>query len=612
MANQQVTVLSRAIALADQGENQLAQEILTTAIAQTQHADVRVALKDALATVQFRSGQFEQSLQTLHELIDQLTPDAMPADSQGNAAQYAAWPQWAQSAWSGVASSALSAIDLPRLWRNTGACHMSLTQPKEAEHAFAQAYLLNPKHASNLVYHYGQSMANCEWSRWQELREEVIAGVLRSSAHDDLSPSIALFSVAEHGAQMHALSQHVARFLDSQCDPVLAKRHLPLRKSIGRSRIKVGYFSCDLRSHVVGQITQDIFALHDRERFEIFALSYGLDDGSPVRVKIAQEAEHFVPLQGHTASQMVQQIRELDLDVVVDLSGLTAGALPQVMHYRVAPIQCHWLGYLWSMGSKAYDYVIADQFSVPQELYGAYHEAVVALPHTLQLASPSKLKSHVPKTREELGLRDDAFVMAYFGALSKLTPTMFDAWLDVLRQAPHAVLWIGRNAHSSPEAFGRLRFRAMQTGIHPAQMVFSDPVSHEVHLARYAAVDVVLDPYPVGSGVTAVEALWMGCPIVSMAAAGETLVSRMPGGVLHAAGLGDWVVDSLQAYQAQLLRAAHDSSVCAKARAHLSSEKEHLNLFDTKARVRQLEAAYETMLRTAQAGKPSQSFALSA
>jgi protein O-GlcNAc transferase len=443
-------------------------------------------------------------------------------------------------------------------------------------------------------------MANGEWSRWQELREEVIAAVMNADAREDLSASIALFSAAEQGQHMNALSQRVANHLENQLDPALIQSQLPLRSTPDASRLRVGYFSSDFRQHVVGHITQDIFALHDRRRFEVYALSYGADDGSTTRAKIAQDVEHFVPLQGLSAA-----------DVVVDLSGLTAGAMPQTMLYRVAPIQCHWLGYLWSMGSKAYDYLIADRFSAPERLHSHYHEAIVQLPHSLQVTSTRLFKPASPKTRQELGLREDAFVMAYFGTLSKLTPTMFDTWLEVLRAAPHAVLWVGRTAHSSPDAFGRLRARAMQAGVHPMQLLFSDPVGYEAHLARFAVVDVVLDPFPVGSGVTAVEALWMGCPIVSMAAAGETLVSRMPGAVLQTAGLGDWVVNDLQAYQALLLRAANDRSIYQRAKAHLLANRGSLPLFDTQARVQQLEAAFEGMVKAARSGQRHQSFAVS-
>jgi protein O-GlcNAc transferase len=605
-------VLANALALEQEGNALGAFDALHGAIAQTGDAPTARVLRDALAVLQFRSGQYEQARQTLQELIDEHAQHLEAASTEPQAAQFGTWPGWAQAAWSGVASSASAGMDWARIWRNLGACHVNLLQAREAEWAFAQAYALSPQNASSLLYHYGQSMANCEWSRWPALREEVISGVLKASAQDDLSASIALFSAAEQAWQMQALAMRVASNMQSQLDPVQVKARLPLRAANISSRLRVGYFSCDFRNHAVGHITQDIFALHDRQRVEIYALSYGPNDGSAQRAKIAQDAEHFVELHGLTALQMVQQIRQLELNVVVDLSGNTSGALPQVMLYRVAPIQCHWLGYLWSMGSKAYDYLIADPFSAPERFHQHYQEAIVQLPHSLQVASVHRLQPSAAKTRQELGLKDDAFVMAYFGALSKLTPTMFDAWLEVLRTTPHAVLWIGRTAHASTEAFGRLRARAMLAGIHPLQLLFSDPVAHEVHLARYALVDVVLDPFPVGSGVTAVEALWMGCPIVSMAAAGETLVSRMPGAVLQSAGLKDWVVDSVAQYQALLQSAAHDRSICQGARAHLLANRMDLPLFDTQARVQQLEAAFEVMHQNAKAGQRPSSFSLSA
>lgn len=103
----------------------------------------------------------------------------------------------------------------------------------------------------------------------------------------------------------------------------------------------------------------------------------------------------------------------------------------------------------------------------------------------------------------------------------------------------------------------------------------------------------------------------MGCPMVSMAAAGETLVSRMPGAVLQSAGLADWVVDSLEAYEALLLQLATDRSRCTAARAHLLSERASLPVFDTRARVRQLESAYLRMMEAALAARKPQSFAVS-
>ena len=590
--------LAQALCLLQIGQLQQAAQVLQSALQETPDAS---ALHDALAVVRFQQQDYVASLQHMHEVL-----------RLSEYSTFTAWPAWAQSAWYGVASSETVAQFRARIWRNIGACHLCLTQPQMAEQAFARAHDLAPQEVASTLYHLGQSMANCEWSDWPHLSEHAVHQVQQARPQDDLSASIVLFGAALQAAQMQVLSAQVSRSLQASLDISQVISSIPLREDAACSRLRVGYFSCDFRNHSVGQLTQSLYALHERERFEVFVLSYGADDGGAVRQTIAQGAEHFVELRGIPVLEMVQRIRKLKLDVVIDLSGHTAGALPQVMHYRVAPIQGHWLGYLWSMGTKAYDYVIADGFSAPAQFHPYYAEALVQLPHSLQIVPGNWIHLGPGKSREALGLRDDAFVMAYFGVLSKIQPPMFDAWLQVLKDAPHAVLWIARTAHSSAEAFGRLRLRSMQMGVNPVQIMFSDPVPHAEHLARFSAVDVMLDPFPVGSGVTALEALWMGRPMVSMAAAGQTLVSRMPGGVLHSAGLGDWVVDSLAAYQALLKELATDRKRCASAREHLMHHRDQLPIFDTTARVRQLEFAYKQMLRQALASQPPQSFAVSA
>jgi protein O-GlcNAc transferase len=594
----------------------LTQATVQALLKQAQAAPDSIVLRDALAVAQFQQQDYAAALANFQDVLrlSQRTRGNSDDDSAVEA-DFTAWPAWAHSAWSGVASKAANLKSWEQwqalIWRNIGACHLCLIQPQQAEHAYAQAHALAPEDVASTLYYLVQCMANCEWSQWQALSDQAVSQVLLAQPHEDLSASIALFGAAPQAAHMRSLAAQVGKSIAHTLDEAHIKSSIALRADASSSRLRVGYFSCDFRSHSVGQLTQSMFGLHDRSAVEVFALSYGADDGGAVRQNIAQGAEHFVELRGLSALEMVQRIRALQLDIVIDLSGHTAGALPQVMHYRVAPIQCHWLGYLWSMGSAAYDYLIADVFSAPEQFHAHYQEAVVQLPHSLQITPSHWPAAAQSKSREDLGLRDDAMVLAYFGILSKIQPPMFDAWLRVLKAVPKAVLWIARTAHSSAEAFGRLRLRSMLAGVNPAQIMFSDPVPHAEHLARYELVDVALDPFPVGSGVTALEALWMGCPMVSMAAAGETLVSRMPGAVLQSAGLADWVVDRLEAYEALLLQLARDRNRCTAARAHLLAQQASLPVFDTRARVRQLESAYLRMMEAALAARQPQSFAVS-
>ena len=370
----------------------------------------------------------------------------------------------------------------------------------------------------------------------------------------------------------------------------------PVAKAFKKKRrLRIGYFSYDFRTHPVTYLTEELYGLHDRERFEIFALSYGENDNSSFRKTVETDVDHFVELSGLTLKDMATRIRELNLDIVVDLTGNTQGNKSAVLGARVAPIQCHWLGYVWSMGHNAYDYIIADPFSVPVELESAYVEKIARLPYTLQICSRRLKAADKKLTRAEMGLPNDAFVMANFGSFSKIQPELFTTWMNILKAVPNAVLWLARTNRTPPVAFERIRLQVLAHGVDASRVVFSEPMSRDEHLLRYELADVALDTYPQGSGTTAIESLWMGCPMLSMAGAGETLAIRMAGGILNAVGLDDLVVDSLQAYQALAIDLAQNPEICQQYRTHLQSNKENLPLFDTPRTVAYLENCFETM-----------------
>jgi protein O-GlcNAc transferase len=113
-----------------------------------------------------------------------------------------------------------------------------------------------------------------------------------------------------------------------------------------RKRIRLAYYSFDMRNHPVAHLTAQLFGLHNREEFEVFIYSYGPDDGHPVRARIVNSVEHFVDVQDASIKQMAERIRDDEIDILVDLSGNTRGAKPQLIAYRAAPVQVMWLGYI--------------------------------------------------------------------------------------------------------------------------------------------------------------------------------------------------------------------------------------------------------------------------
>lgn len=478
--------------------------------------------------------------------------------------------------------------DFAMAWRNVGVCHFMLVSPEAARQAFQRSHELDPSSVATQLYLFGQALQCCEWSHYSELRDAIMAAGRSPDAQaGDLSASLAYLAAVESADDMRRIAAKVAHSLASKVDPTLVLEAMPLQP---RQRRRLAYFSHDFREHPVGYLTEELYGLHDRSRFEVLALSYGPDDGSAFRQTVAASADRFIDLQHCTMAEMVHAIRALDIDILIDLTGNTQGTRSEVLMHRVAPIQVHWLGYVWSMGHPAYDHIIADGFSIPPELAHGYSESVLRMPETLQISS-RRLQAHPePLTREAMGLPEEAFVLCNFGSFGKLQPDLFKVWMQVLRQLPHAVLWLARTHRTPVEAHERLRAFAQAHGVDPARLVFSEPLSRDRHLHRYSLADLALDTFPQGSGTTAIEALWMGCPMLSMAAAGETLSIRMAGGILQAAGLPDMVVDSQAAYERLAIGLGRAPERLAAMRRSLLSRRERLPLFDTPSQVRKLEA----------------------
>lgn len=481
-------------------------------------------------------------------------------------------------------------------WRNVGVCHFMLIEPEESREAFQQAFDLEPDSLSTRLYLFGQTLQCCEWSRYEELKKLAIDAGTSNEPADDLTASLAYLAGVEKAADMRIIAGRVGASLFSKGNPALALDRLPFKR---RPRLRIGYFSYDFRTHPIGYLTEEIYALHDRSRFEIVALSYGPDDGSEFRKAVEQQADQFVELRHLTMAEQVARIRELDIDILVDLTGNTQGTRSEVIMHRVAPIQCHWLGYVWSMGHPSYDYIIGDTFSIPPELEHGYSEKVARLPHTLQVASRKLKPADRSLTRADQGLPEEAFVICNFGSFSKMQPHLFGAWMRILHALPNAVLWLARTHRTPLQAFDRLRQIAREQGVRDEQIIFSEPMSREEHLLRYRLADVALDTYPQGSGTTAIEALWMGCPMVSMAGAGETLAIRMAGGILNAVGLSELVTDNLTDYENLVVALGRDPQRVAALRDHLQTQRASLPLFDTPRQVAYLEQCFEQMATTA-------------
>ena len=360
-------------------------------------------------------------------------------------------------------------------------------------------------------------------------------------------------------------------------------------------RIRIGYLSSDFKEHATAFLIAEMLEHHDHERFEIFAYSFSVDDGSEIRRRLIGAFDHFIDIRAASHEAAIRRIHEDGIDILVDLKGYTQDARTEIMAGRPAPIQVAYLGYPGTMGADCIDYVIADHFVVPANQRQHFSEKLVYLPHCYQPNDTQRTVSSLGLTRSQFGLPEDGFVFCSFNGNYKITPSFFDVWMRLLKNTPGSVLWLletGTRVNLLREAEAR--------GVDPERIVFAQGLIHSQHLERMALADLFLDSLPVNAHTTASDALWAGLPLLTCA--GEAFVGRVAGSILHSIGLPELVTNSLEEYETKALHLAQNPPELKALRERLARNKLTSPLFDIARFTHNLETAYQMMFDRWQEG----------
>jgi len=353
--------------------------------------------------------------------------------------------------------------------------------------------------------------------------------------------------------------------------------------------LRVGYVSSDLRHHAVGFLTAELFSLHDRSQVEVSVYYCGIAATDPIKERIQGSVDHWYDIRTLDEDQAADLIFDHQIDILIDLNGYTKDARPKMFARRPAPILVNWLGFPGSMASPSHHYIIADDFIIPEGDEIFYTEKVLRLP----CYQPNDRQRTVaaPLSRQEAGLPENGLVLCSFNGTQKITPSVFDAWLEILHQLPDAVLWLLKGGEGADE---RLVAHAVQRGIAAERLIFAGKVPNPVHVSRYALVDLFLDTFPYGAHTTCSDALWMGVPVLTLV--GRGFASRVSGSLVLAAGLSsDFLCQSRDDYISRAIALGRDRPALRALRTRLLAGRGSSRLFDLPALVRSLEALYAQM-----------------
>jgi predicted O-linked N-acetylglucosamine transferase (SPINDLY family) len=487
--------------------------------------------------------------------------------------------------------------DSAKAHHNLGVSLQGLSRHDEAIACFQKALAIDPGHKYTLGALVWSKLGTCHWEGLDSHIEELRNGVRNRQS---VTEPLVLIAISQDLEEQRLCAE---RFIEDRM------AGCPLSPWQGtryrHDRIRVAYLSADFCDHATATLMAELFESHDRMKFETMGVSFGPDDDSEMRSRLERGFDRFMDVRSKGNAEVARLLRELEVDIAVDLKGHTKGARPAILAYRPAPIQVNYLGYPGTMGVTFIDYMLADRFVLPQEDQACYTEKVVYLPDCYQVNDSKRRITERSPTRPDLGLPEKGFVFCCFNNNYKLTPGVFEVWMRLLKGVPGSVLWL---LEDNPWAKQNLQREAQARGVESARLVFAPRIKNQEHLARHRLADLFLDTLPCNAHTTTSDALYAGLPVLTCA--GTTFAGRVAGSLLRVMGLPELVTSSLGEYETVALKLATEPKRLREIRERTERNRATAPLFDTGRFRRHIESAYTTMWEIWQRGEKPVAFSV--
>ena len=472
-------------------------------------------------------------------------------------------------------------------WSNHGNALLELKSGENAYESYRNAYALKPLHPYLIGQLLSAKLTSCIWDDVDPTVSQML-----SLLADNNAVTIP-FALLQTPASLE-LQKRCAQIFVADRYPGIDSQQIEKRSRTPDDIIRIGYFSSDFKNHPVGILMQNLIHLHDRSKFEVLGFFLNPKSNDEVERALISSFDSTFELFGLNDTSAKNLILEQELDIAIDLNGHTAGARTGLFSKKIAPLQVNYLGYAGTSGSDFYDYLIADEVSIPESHQDFFTEKIARLPHSFFPVDTSisiAALGDLP-TRESQGLPAAGFIFSCFNNSYKINPDIFDLWMRLLKQVPDSVLWLSK---TSEKAMKNLQNEAIARGVDARRLVFATRVpARKDHLSRLRLADLFLDTPNYNAHATAADALWAGVPVLTQL--GQTFAGRIAASQVSSLGMPELIVNTPEEYYAKALELATQPQLIKDLRMKHEANRLTAPLFNTKEYVRDLEKLYTDFL----------------
>ncbi|MBF0310482.1 MAG: tetratricopeptide repeat protein [Magnetococcales bacterium] len=449
--------------------------------------------------------------------------------------------------------------DHPEPWMLLGNCFQEGGASDQAVVHYQQALNRNPDSAQ---YHYNLGNALRDLGRLEECLDSY-RRALALQPDFVRAESNRLFTLQADPAQtpQSLLEAHLA--WDRRHGQPRAGRFPPPAPPREPDKVlNLGLVSADFGQHPVGYFLLPVLPHIDRGRFRLFLYS-GRSREDEITARLKAQADGWRAVAPLSDDDLLRLIRQDGIDILLDLSGHTMGNRLPVFAMKPAPLQGTWAGYVGTTGLAAIDFLVTDRFENPPGSEAFVREKLLILPDGYVCYQPP---AYAPEVGELPALKNGFITFGCFNNLVKINRKVLDLWGRLLQDLPDARLLLITHQLDMTILRARLKRHFAAMGV-AERVMLRGRLPHEELLARYNDIDIALDPFPYSGGLTTLEALWMGVPVVTLG--GERFCSRHSISHLSVVGMTDGIATDEATYRQKALELAADRPRLAELRRTL-------------------------------------------